>query len=74
MHSYKNHIEPAVEQYNILFRYERNTEFAKEKKKRLNREKPTIFYKNDIKNEPHRMLTPKEVLSLKPAPVYIQYQ
>lgn len=33
-----------------------------------------LFYKNDIKNEPHRMLTPKEVLSLKPAPVYIQYQ
>ncbi|WPV01305.1 hypothetical protein SNE26_05930 [Mucilaginibacter sp. cycad4] len=33
-----------------------------------------LFYKNDIKNVPHRMLTPKEVLSLKPAPVYIQYQ
>jgi hypothetical protein len=33
-----------------------------------------LFYKNDIKNEPHRMLTPKEVLSLKPAPIYIQYQ
>ncbi|MEO3403465.1 hypothetical protein AAFN85_06160 [Mucilaginibacter sp. CAU 1740] len=33
-----------------------------------------LFYKNDIKNEPHRMLTPKEVLNLKPAPVYIQYQ
>jgi hypothetical protein len=33
-----------------------------------------LFYKNDIKNDPHRMLTPKEVLQLQPAPVYIQYQ
>lgn len=33
-----------------------------------------LFYKNDIKNAPHRMLTPKEVLSLKPSPIYIQYQ
>jgi hypothetical protein len=33
-----------------------------------------LFYKNDIKNVPHRMLTPQEVLSLKPAPIYIQYQ
>ncbi|OOQ60896.1 hypothetical protein [Mucilaginibacter pedocola] len=33
-----------------------------------------LFYKNDIKNAPNRMLTPKEVLSLKPMPVYIQYQ
>lgn len=33
-----------------------------------------LFYKNDIKNAPNRMLTPKEVLSLKPAPLYIQYQ
>ena len=33
-----------------------------------------LFYKNDIKNAPKRMLTPKEVLSLRPAPVYIQYQ
>lgn len=33
-----------------------------------------LFYKNDLKNEPHRMLTPKEILSLKPAPIYIQYQ
>ncbi|SDD92695.1 hypothetical protein SAMN05216464_10363 [Mucilaginibacter pineti] len=33
-----------------------------------------LFYKNDIKNVPHRMLTPKEVLDLKPSPVYIQYQ
>jgi hypothetical protein len=33
-----------------------------------------LFYKNDIKNEPHRMLSPQEVLQLKPAPIYIQYQ
>jgi hypothetical protein len=33
-----------------------------------------LFYKNDIKNGPKRMLTPKEVLALKPSPVYIQYQ
>ncbi|HEK20481.1 MAG: hypothetical protein C0154_13355 [Mucilaginibacter sp.] len=33
-----------------------------------------LFYKNDIKKAPNRMLTPKEVLSLQPAPIYIQYQ
>ncbi len=33
-----------------------------------------LFYKNDITKDTHRMLTPKEVLQLKPAPVYIQYQ
>ena len=33
-----------------------------------------LFYKNDIKNAPNRMMTPKEVLALKPAPIYIQYQ
>ena len=33
-----------------------------------------LFYKNDIKNIPHRMLTIQEILQLKPAPVYIQYQ
>lgn len=33
-----------------------------------------LFYKNDIKNGPKRLLTPKEVLKLKPAPIYIQYQ
>ncbi|MBC7948731.1 MAG: hypothetical protein H7Y42_12660 [Chitinophagaceae bacterium] len=32
-----------------------------------------IFYKNDMKNN-GRLLTPKEVLELKPQPVYIQYQ
>ncbi len=33
-----------------------------------------LFYKNDIKNPPKRMLTKVEVLKLQPAPVYIQYQ
>ena len=33
-----------------------------------------LFYKNDIKNPPKRMLTKQEVLKLQPAPVYIQYQ
>lgn len=33
-----------------------------------------LFYKNDLKEDPPRMLTPKEVLELTPAPVYIQYQ
>lgn len=33
-----------------------------------------LFYKNDVKETPGRMLTPQEVLSLTPAPVYIQYQ
>ena len=32
------------------------------------------FYKNDIKNEPHRLLTPQELLQLRPQPIYIQYQ
>lgn len=32
-----------------------------------------LFYKNDTKNN-GRMLTPQEVLALKPQPVYIQYQ
>jgi hypothetical protein len=33
-----------------------------------------LFYKNDIEKPPHRLLTMKEVLQLKPAPIYIQYQ
>ena len=33
-----------------------------------------LFYKNDLKKEPHRMYTPKELLTLKPQPNYIQYQ
>jgi hypothetical protein len=32
-----------------------------------------LFYKNDIRNN-GRLLTPQEVLALKPQPVYIQYQ
>jgi hypothetical protein len=32
-----------------------------------------LFYKNDIKKNSH-MLTPPEVLKLKPQPIYIQYQ
>lgn len=32
-----------------------------------------IFYKNDTKNN-SRLLTPEELLNLKPQPVYIQYQ
>jgi hypothetical protein len=32
-----------------------------------------VFYKNDMKNN-GRLLTPKELLALKPQPVYIQYQ
>jgi hypothetical protein len=32
-----------------------------------------LFYKNDTKND-SRLLTPQEVLKLKPQPVYIQYQ
>jgi hypothetical protein len=33
-----------------------------------------LFYKNDIKNKPNRLMTPQEVLNLKPVPMYIQYQ
>jgi len=33
-----------------------------------------LFYKNDIKQAPNRLLTPEELLKLKPIPVYIQYQ
>jgi hypothetical protein len=33
-----------------------------------------IFYKNDLKEIPPRLLTPAELLELTPAPVYIQYQ
>ena len=32
-----------------------------------------LFYKNDVRNN-GRLLTPREVLALKPQPVYIQYQ
>ena len=33
-----------------------------------------LFYKNDIRKPKSRMLTPAEVLSEKPKPIYIQYQ
>jgi hypothetical protein len=33
-----------------------------------------IFYKNDVKNPPHQLMTPADLLKLKPRPVYIQYQ
>lgn len=33
-----------------------------------------IFYKNDIKRPPGRLMTPEEVLALNPKPLYIQYQ
>ena len=33
-----------------------------------------IFYKNDLKEKNSHIMTPKEVLSLKPQPIYIQYQ
>ena len=33
-----------------------------------------LFYKNDLKKPPHHMLTPMEVMKLKPQPIYIQYQ
>ncbi len=33
-----------------------------------------LFYKNDLKKGEGRMLTPKELLDLRPRPIYIQYQ
>lgn len=33
-----------------------------------------LFYKNDLKSPSTGLLTPKEVLDLTPAPIYIQYQ
>jgi hypothetical protein len=33
-----------------------------------------LFYKADLREAPPRLLTPAEVLTLKPAPIYIQYQ
>ena len=33
-----------------------------------------LFYKNDYREENSRMMTPQEVMKLKPRPVYIQYQ
>jgi len=33
-----------------------------------------LFYKNDIKSPPHRLMTAREILDLHPRPIYIQYQ
>jgi hypothetical protein len=33
-----------------------------------------LFYKNDLKKAPNVMLTPADLLKLKPQPIYIQYQ
>ena len=33
-----------------------------------------LFYKNDFREKNSRIMTPQEVLKLKPQPVYIQYQ
>lgn len=33
-----------------------------------------LFYKNDLKNPPYRMLTPEDLMKVKPLPMYIQYQ
>lgn len=33
-----------------------------------------LFYVNDLKKEPHIMLTPHDLMKLKPLPIYIQYQ
>ena len=33
-----------------------------------------LFYKNDLKKDPHTMLTPEDLMKLKPQPIYIQYQ
>ncbi len=33
-----------------------------------------LFYKNDLKEDPPRLLTKREVLDLKPTPIFIQYQ
>ena len=33
-----------------------------------------LFYKNDLKEDPPRLLTIEEVLNLTPTPIYIQYQ
>jgi hypothetical protein len=33
-----------------------------------------VFYKNDLKQDPPRLLTPREILDLTPSPIFIQYQ
>jgi hypothetical protein len=33
-----------------------------------------LFYKNDLKKAPHTLMTPDDLMKLKPQPIYIQYQ
>lgn len=33
-----------------------------------------LFYKNDLKKAPNRLMTPEELMKLTPVPIYIQYQ
>jgi hypothetical protein len=33
-----------------------------------------LFYKNDLRKKPNKMITPAELMKLKPQPIYIQYQ
>ena len=33
-----------------------------------------LFYKNDLKKPPHTLMTPDDLMKLKPQPIYIQYQ
>ncbi len=33
-----------------------------------------LFYKNDLKKAPNRLMTPDELMKLRPIPIYIQYQ
>ena len=33
-----------------------------------------LFYKNDLKKAPHVLMTPEDLMKLKPQPIYIQYQ
>lgn len=33
-----------------------------------------VFYKNDLKEDPPRLLTKQEILNLTPSPIFIQYQ
>lgn len=33
-----------------------------------------LFYKNDLKKAPHQLMSPEDLLRLKPNPIYIQYQ
>jgi len=33
-----------------------------------------LFYKNDLRKKPNHILTPSELMVLRPQPIYIQYQ